>query len=66
MNELRVRDVGLVNINDEELMVRGGAINWGQVFRQALEIGLEIYDFVDTYGDDMLNGLKDGWKSVKC
>ena len=50
-------------LDSGEIMIRGG-YSWGRLVRDLMRIGAYLKEFMDTYGDDIREGFKEGWESA--
>lgn len=60
MDEIKIRECGLVSVNAQELQMRGG-ISWKDLIRLAKYIE-KVINFVDDYKVEIERGFKKGWE----
>ena len=62
MNERLIKECCLVEISQEQMMIRGGT-TWQDILKWAKYLKL-IVDFISEYKDDFERGFKKGWRGM--
>lgn len=62
MNERLIKECFLVEISQEQMMIRGGT-TWQDILNWAKYLKL-IVDFISEYKEDFERGFKKGWRGM--